>query len=72
MAEIELSSKQKWPSHTPDYIEQNLLYKVPLTDERFSSRLLYDVAYATKLYKMCLPAFDKGNTEETIKFKERE
>lgn len=72
MAEIELPSKQKWPASTPDYIEQNLLYKVPLTDERFSSRKLYDVAYATKLYKECLLLFDKGNTEETINFKERE
>lgn len=52
MAEIELPGTQEWPESVPDYIEKHLLYKVPLTDGRFSSRKLYDEDYANILFGM--------------------
>tara|TARA_Y100000034_G_scaffold38278_1_gene47005 strand:+ start:25307 stop:25858 length:552 start_codon:yes stop_codon:yes gene_type:complete len=50
MAEIELPGKQEWPPFVPNYIEKHLLYKVPLTDHRFSSRKLSDKTYANNLF----------------------
>jgi len=51
MAEIELPDKQEWPTFIPDYIKNHLLYKVPLTDVRFSSKKLCDVTYANNVFK---------------------
>lgn len=52
MAEIELPDHQEWPDSVPKYIKKHLLYKVPLTDGRFSSRKLYDETYANNLLSM--------------------
>ena len=52
MAEIELPDTQEWPKSVPDYIKEHLLFKVPLTDGRFSSRKLYDETYANNLLNM--------------------
>lgn len=51
LAEIELPEGKKEPKSVPDFIKSNLLYKVPLTDSRFSSKLLADIRYATTLLK---------------------
>ncbi len=39
------------PGVIPDFIKDNLIYEVDLTDNRFSSKLLADVRYATNIYK---------------------
>lgn len=49
MAEVELPDHQEWPDYVPNYIKDHLLYIVPLTDGRFSSRKLYDETYANNL-----------------------
>jgi len=54
MAEIELPEKQDWPDVVPDYIKNHLLYKVPLTDGRFSSKKLCDESYAKNLFKQLI------------------
>lgn len=48
--EIELEFGSK-PPEIPDCFSKHILYKVPLTDERFSNKKLSDVDYAKKLYK---------------------
>lgn len=49
MAEIELPVGQVAPSSIPNIISDHLRYEVPLTDGRFSSRKLSNVAYARKI-----------------------
>ncbi len=51
MAEYEMPEGQKKPDVIPDFIASNLLFEVPLTDCRFSSKLLGDVRYAIDLRK---------------------
>lgn len=51
MAEIEMKEGEAAPTSLPHYIKENLLYEVPLTDDRFSSKKLGDVEYASKLYE---------------------
>ncbi len=46
--ELEFGSK---PPEIPNCFSKHILYKVPLTDERFSNKKLSDVDYAKKLYK---------------------
>jgi len=54
MAEIELPEKQDWPDIVPEYIKNHLLFKVPLTDSRFSSKKLCDESYAKNLFKQLI------------------
>lgn len=49
VAEIELPEDQVEPDSIPDVVKKNLLYKVPLTDNRFSNKLLGDARYAAEL-----------------------
>jgi CYTH domain-containing protein len=49
VAEIELPEGQLEPDNLPDFIRTNLLYKVPLTDNRFSNKLMGDARYAADL-----------------------
>lgn len=49
MAEIELPRSVKEPSVTPDFITENLLYKVERHDFRFSSKKLSNIEYAKKI-----------------------
>lgn len=51
LAEIEMPEGSTKPESLPKYISSNLLYEVPLTDCRFSSKLLADVKYAKNLLK---------------------
>jgi len=57
LAEIELPEGVASPTDIPDLINQNLLYAVPLTDNRFSNKLLSDAKYASDL----LMQFYEGN-----------
>jgi len=50
LAEFEMEEGQLRPKNIPDFIKEDLLYEVELTDCRFSSKLLADIRYATKLY----------------------
>ena len=59
MAEIELPEHQTEPTSLPDIIKEYLIYEVPLTDGRFSSRKVSSIKYATKLLKHL-----KGNRHE--------
>ena len=49
MAEIELPDGVAEPAYLPEFVQDNLLYSVPRTDNRFSSKKLSSVEYATKL-----------------------
>jgi CYTH domain-containing protein len=49
IAEIELPEGQMEPDSLPPFIKDNLLYRVALTDTRFSNKLLGDARYAADL-----------------------
>ena len=49
MAECEMPEGQKEPDKIPKLVKNNLLFAVPASDERFSSKLLADPRYAIKL-----------------------
>jgi CYTH domain-containing protein len=49
VAEVELPEDQLEPDILPGFIRENLLYKVALTDTRFSNKLLGDARYAADL-----------------------
>lgn len=49
IAEVELPEGQMEPDNTPAFIKDNLLYRVALTDTRFSNKLLGDARYAADL-----------------------
>lgn len=49
VAEVELPEDQMEPDSIPDIVKKNLLYKVPLTDNRFSNKLLSNAKYAAEL-----------------------
>lgn len=51
IAEIELPENKKEPDEIPEIIKKNLIYEVPLTDSRFSNKLLGDPKYAIELLK---------------------
>lgn len=51
MAEIEMPPGQKAPESIPKIISKHLLFSVALTDNRFSSKKISDITYATKLLK---------------------
>lgn len=54
MAELEMPEGQTKPNFIPDFIKNNLVYEVPLTDTRFSSKLIADIRYAVELNKSLL------------------
>lgn len=49
VAEIELPEGQLEPESVPEIVKKNMLYKVGLTDQRFSNKLLGDARYASEL-----------------------
>jgi hypothetical protein len=52
VAEVELPEMAKEPLfEIPGVVQENTLFRVPLGDSRFSNSRLWDVGYATKLYK---------------------
>jgi CYTH domain-containing protein len=51
LAEFEMPEGQSQPAFLPPFIKDNLIYEVPLTDCKFSSKLLADIRHANKLYK---------------------
>lgn len=51
VAEIEMPENKKGPDELPEIIKKNLIYKVPLTDNRFSNKLLGDAKYATEILR---------------------
>ena len=50
MAECEMPEGQKEPDKMPKLVKNNLIFAVPANDERFSSKLLADPRYASKLF----------------------
>jgi CYTH domain-containing protein len=54
IAEIEMPEGKQRPNVIPDFVKECLVMEVPLTDCRFSSKLLADVRYATDLYSTVL------------------
>lgn len=54
VAEIELPEDQLEPYSLPDIVKKSLIYKVPLTDGRFSNKLLGDARYAAELLQEIL------------------
>lgn len=50
MAEIELEEGSPPPDELPDFLQKFLLFKVPLTDDRFLNKRLGDVYYAKSIY----------------------
>lgn len=51
MAECEMPEGQKTPTYFPPEVTDNLLFEVPATDTRFSSKMLADIRFARKLLK---------------------
>lgn len=51
VAEVELPEDQYEPYSIPPSVQKKLLYSVPLTDTRFSNKLLGDARYASQLLK---------------------
>jgi len=51
MAELELPEGSPPPEELPDFLQKFLLFKVPLTDDRFLNKRLGDMGYAKNLYK---------------------
>ena len=51
VAEHEMPEGQLEPKSIPKIITNNLVYAVPLDDDRFASKRLADVKYARELYK---------------------
>jgi CYTH domain-containing protein len=51
VAEVELPEDQIEPDTVPDIVKKNLIFKVPLTDNRFSNKLLSNAKYAADLMK---------------------
>lgn len=49
MAEVELPEGKPGPDVIPDFINDNLLFEVPLTDNRFGNKLLGDARYAANI-----------------------
>lgn len=56
MAECEMPEGQKTPDYFPPEVIKNLLFEVPATDARFSSKMLADVRFARRL----LEEIDEG------------
>jgi hypothetical protein len=46
---VELPEDQMEPDTIPDIVKRNMLFKVPLTDNRFSNKLLSNAKYAAEL-----------------------
>lgn len=51
IAEVELPENRNEPYTIPKIIKNNLIYSVPLTDTRFSNKLIGDARYASQLLK---------------------
>lgn len=52
LAEIELPEGAPRPESVPNFLKDRVLYEVGLEDDRFSSKRLSDVEFATNLYKL--------------------
>ena len=61
IAELEMPEEQQRPNKILDIVKDNLLYQVPITDVRFSNKLLSDARYAKDLAK----EFKKKKKNET-------
>ena len=51
LAEVELPEGAPRPENVPNFLKDYLLYEVGLEDDRFSSKRLSDVEFATNLYQ---------------------
>ena len=63
MAEVELPENLSAPPYIPDFIKENLLYEVPVNDNRFYNVKLRDIEYTKKIYQELLNGV---NNEEKI------
>lgn len=64
MAEIELKEGSPPPEELPDFLQKFLLFKVPLTDDRFLNKRLGDMGYAKNLYTEIRGAINDISHEE--------
>ena len=60
LAEVELPEGAVRPKKVPEFLEDYVLYEVPLTDDRFSNKRLAEVEFSTNLYQRIL----NGDTDE--------
>jgi CYTH domain-containing protein len=67
LAEVELEEGSLRPKHLPGFIKKDLLYEVPLTDDRFGNKRLGDVEYATSLYEKIAQGEIDENSKEAEK-----
>jgi CYTH domain-containing protein len=51
VAEHEMPEGQTAPDYIPSIIKENLLFAVPFIDDRFASKRLADIKYASTLYQ---------------------
>lgn len=65
MAEIELDEDVEEPEYLPHFIEENMIYKVPRDDYRFSSKKLSNIEYAKKILEKISPTNDL-DTDEAV------
>jgi CYTH domain-containing protein len=67
LAEIELPEGKEAPDVIPDFVKNNLLFEVPLTDNRFGNKLLGDARYAANILQDIKSANfkDMDNVEST-------
>ncbi len=63
LAEVELTEGSPRIA-LPDFIKDNLLYEVPLTDDRFGNKRLGDVEYATSMYQKIVQGEIDENSKE--------
>lgn len=50
--EVELREGQPRPKEVPEFLKSFVIYEVPLTDDRFASKRLADIGYASQLYSL--------------------
>lgn len=65
LAEVELPEGVPTPDILPDIVRRNLLYEVPLTDNRFGNKLLGDARYAADILQNIKSEF--ANFKDTDK-----
>ena len=64
LAEVELPEGANRPKLVPDFLQDYVLYEVPLTDDRFSNKRLAEVEFSTNLYQQILTGDTNGDEKD--------
>lgn len=67
MAELEMPEGRKAPETLPAVLQRHLLYRVPLTDCRFASKLVADPRHASEVYQKLVEGKLSGDDDERDK-----